>query len=156
MMTDLFKKTGFLFLGVFFFLLLFLFFAKSPTMAVTCTEENIGSSCTTSGGESGFCRAISLEVYGCVPDYPDPPKLGGDGDGPSLVSITDKVLEQLFPIAGLIALIFVVIGGYMWMISAGDPNRVKQAQGTLTWAIIGLLVIAVIFGVLRVLINFLS
>jgi hypothetical protein len=82
---------------------------------------------------------------------PPPPTFEGN-----VSNIVEKILGYLFPIAGLIALIFVVVGGYMWMISAGDPNRVKQAQGTLTWAIIGLFVIAVIFGVLRVLINFLS
>ena len=31
------------------------------------------------------------------------------------------------------------MGGYMWISSSGDPAKIKQAQGTLTWAIIGLL-----------------
>jgi hypothetical protein len=97
------------------------------------------------------------------PIYADdapPPRLApepGEGvGGPSIASITDKVLDYLFPIAGLIALIFVIQGGYMWIISAGDPGKVKQAQGTLTWAIIGLVIVAVIFGVLKALIKFLS
>ena len=51
----------------------------------------------------------------------------------------DTVTSKLLPIAGLLAFIFVVYVGYMWMISAGDPDKVKRAQGTLTWAIIGLI-----------------
>ena len=44
----------------------------------------------------------------------------------------------------------------MWIVSGGDPGRVKQAQGTLTWAIFGLVIVLVIFGLLRIVINFLS
>ena len=29
------------------------------------------------------------------------------------------------------------------MMSAGDPDKIKQAQGTLTWSIIGLLVVII-------------
>jgi type IV secretory pathway VirB2 component (pilin) len=54
----------------------------------------------------------------------------------------DKVLDYIFPIGVFLAVIFIVIGGYMWMSSAGNPEKVKQAQGTLTWAIIGLILLA--------------
>ncbi len=81
----------------------------------------------------------------------DPPKLAG-----SIQPIVDKVLGYLFPMASLIALVFIIIGGYMWMVSGGDPSKVKQAQGTLTWAILGLVIVLLIFGILRIVINFLS
>ena len=51
----------------------------------------------------------------------------------------DKVFTYLFPIGMILAVAFIIVGGYMWMTSAGNPDKVKQAQGTLTWAIIGLL-----------------
>jgi hypothetical protein len=81
----------------------------------------------------------------------DPPRFEG-----RIRPIVENVHKYLFPLAGLIALIFIIQGGYMWMISGGDPNKVKQAQGTLTWAVLGLIVVMVIFSLLRVLINFLS
>jgi type IV secretory pathway VirB2 component (pilin) len=56
-----------------------------------------------------------------------------------LITSIDGVLEYLVPVASLVAVVFIIIGGYMWMTSAGDPDRVKQAQGTLTWAVIGLI-----------------
>lgn len=64
----------------------------------------------------------------------DPPKL----DGAKIDAIVSAITTRLVPIAGLLAFIFVVYGGYMWMISAGDPDKVKRAQGTLQWAVIGL------------------
>lgn len=93
------------------------------------------------------------------PDWPGP--IGGPPEPPpefegNVAGMVDTIIGYLFPIAGLIALFFIIQGGYMWIVSAGDPNRVKQAQGTLTWAIIGLVVVMVIFGVIRVILNFLS
>jgi hypothetical protein len=60
----------------------------------------------------------------------------------------DDILNYIFPLAGLLAIVFIIIGGYMWMTSAGNPDKVKQAQGTLTWAVIGL-----VFVLLAVLIR---
>jgi len=57
----------------------------------------------------------------------------------NLITSIDGVLEYLVPVAALVAVVFIIIGGYMWMTSAGNPDRVKQAQGTLTWAVIGLI-----------------
>jgi hypothetical protein len=71
-------------------------------------------------------------------------------------AIIRNLLRYLFPIAGLLALIFIIVGGYMWIVSGGDPGRVKQAQGTLTWAILGLIIVMVIFGILRAVLGFLS
>ena len=82
----------------------------------------------------------------------DPPKIT---DG-ALTNLVDKILGYLFPIAGLICLIFMIQGGYMWIISAGDPARVKQAQGTLTWAVIGFIFVMVIFAVLNVVLKFIA
>ena len=91
------------------------------------------------------------------PVYADPPsRLGGEGGGLSISTLVNTLLDYLFPIAGLIALIFIIQGGYMWIVSAGDPARVKQAQGTLTWAVIGLIFILIIFSVLRVVLKFMS
>jgi type IV secretory pathway VirB2 component (pilin) len=80
-----------------------------------------------------------------------PPKLAEN-----IQPIVDNILGYLFPIAVLLSFIFIIVGGYMWIISGGDPARTKQAQGTLTWAILGLVIVLVIFGIIRILINFLS
>jgi type IV secretory pathway VirB2 component (pilin) len=83
----------------------------------------------------------------------EPPKLGGSN---GLATLVDRVLGYLFPLAGLICLIFIIQGGYMWIISAGDPARVKQAQGTLTWAILGLVIVTIIFTILRAILDFIA
>ncbi len=66
----------------------------------------------------------------------------------------DKVLDFLFPFGVILALAFVVVGGYMWMSSAGNPDKIKQAQGTLTWAIIGLIFVLISGLLLNTLIDY--
>lgn len=77
----------------------------------------------------------------------NPPTIGGIG------VVLDKVMDIVFPVAGVICVIFIIIGGYMWIASAGDPSKVKQAQGTLTWAIIGLIFVLVSTLIVRTIVN---
>ena len=72
-----------------------------------------------------------------------------------LFSSLDSVFDYLFPLGILLAVAFVVIGGYMWMSSAGNPDKIKQAQGTLTWAIIGLIFIVMVGLLLRTIVDYL-
>ncbi len=62
-------------------------------------------------------------------------------------------MNIIFPLAGVICVVFIIIGGYMWIASAGDPAKVKQAQGTLTWAIIGLVFVMVSVLIVRTVIR---
>jgi len=73
-----------------------------------------------------------------------------------LFGVLDNILKYIFPLAGLICVVFVIVGGYMWMSAAGDPSRVKAAQNTLTWAIIGLIVVLLAVAVIEVIIRFVS
>lgn len=67
-----------------------------------------------------------------------------------------NISQYLFPIAALVSFVFIVVGGYMWIVAAGDPARIKQAQGTLTWAIIGLVLTLMSIAIVEVIKNFLG
>lgn len=110
-----------------------------------------------------YLRNILFTVFTFLlvtPVYAAPAVSLSTGDEPKkLIEVTgvlDTVTKYIFPVAGLICVIFIVYGGYMWMMSAGDPARVKQAQGTLTWAIIGLVFLLIVFMLLRALVTFVS
>lgn len=68
----------------------------------------------------------------------------------------DGILDMIFPIAGLIAVGMIIYGGYMWIISGGDPSKKQVAQGTLTWAVLGLVFLYLIKALLDILINFIT
>jgi type IV secretory pathway VirB2 component (pilin) len=80
-----------------------------------------------------------------------PPTLGAGID-----TILDKVMTLIFPIAGIVCVVFIIIGGYTWIASAGDPAKVQQAQGTLTWAIIGLVFVLIAALIVSTITKFLA
>ena len=82
----------------------------------------------------------------------EPPKLTGDYI--TIGGVLDKIMNIIFPVAGLICVVFVIIGGYMYMTAAGDSSKTKQAQSTLTWAIIGLVFIVLAVAIIKVITNF--
>lgn len=93
----------------------------------TCVEDEGGVGGTASANESS------------------PPTIEG------IFGPIDTIFAVLIPIGALLAILFVIIGGYMWMTAAGNPDKIKQAQGTLTWAIIGLIFVSIVgllFGTL--------
>ncbi|MCD4811017.1 pilin [bacterium] len=67
-----------------------------------------------------------------------PPKLA------DLFDNFDSLIDSLVPLGILLAVLMVILGGYKWMSSAGDPEKIKQAQATLTWAIIGLVLLLLV------------
>ncbi len=55
--------------------------------------------------------------------------------------ISQEIIPLFFPVAGVAMLIYLIYGGYTWMLSSGDPKKVAQAQGIITNAIIGFIII---------------
>lgn len=80
----------------------------------------------------------------------NPPEIG------EAAGLLDGVFDKILPVAGFLALAMLVSGGYMYMISAGDPGKAKQAQGTMTWALIGLVFIALTGMILTVVFDFIG
>lgn len=67
--------------------------------------------------------------------------------------IIGSVIKTVLGIIGAIALLIFVYGGIMWMTSGGSPERIKKAQTTLIWAVIGLLVIFASYTLVDFVIN---
>ncbi len=59
----------------------------------------------------------------------------------SIPQIVNKIINAILTIIGAIALLVVIYGGFMWMTSAGNENRVAKGKSTLMWAAIALAII---------------
>ena len=57
------------------------------------------------------------------------------------------VLNTVYAIVGILAVIFIVVAGIRYTTSGGDPAKTKAAQQTLTYAIVGLIVAALAFAI---------
>lgn len=52
-----------------------------------------------------------------------------------------RIIKTVLGVIGAVALLIFVYGGIMWMTSGGSPERIKKAQTTLVWAVLGMAVI---------------
>lgn len=71
------------------------------------------------------------------------------GKNINLVKVILRVLQIVLAAVDIFALFMVILGGFEFLISAGNPNMVKKAKDTLVWAIVGILVITLSYSVLK-------
>lgn len=74
------------------------------------------------------------------------PNHTSDAAGQSAIT---TVLSIVFAITGSIALLIIVIGGFRYVVSHGDPNSVSQAKKAILYAVIGLLVSLAAFSIVN-------
>lgn len=60
------------------------------------------------------------------------------------------VLNWLLILAGTVALIFVILSGISYITSGGDQKKLENAKHTLTYAILGLIVILAAIFIIRI------
>ncbi|MEX0622070.1 MAG: pilin [Candidatus Woykebacteria bacterium] len=65
-----------------------------------------------------------------------------------LETVFRSVITWVAVIGGFLAFIAIIIGGFKYIVARGDPKAVSSAQNTITWAVIGLVLIIVAWLVL--------
>ncbi len=70
-------------------------------------------------------------------------------DDTALPKVIINILNAIIGVSGLIAVIFIVIGGVQYMISSGDPGKIKKAKDTILYAIIGLIICVLAFAIVN-------
>jgi hypothetical protein len=64
-----------------------------------------------------------------------------------ILIIIANVIRIATAFAGALAVIFIIVGGIFYVISAGNPSNIKRAKDILTNAIIGLIIAGVAYSV---------
>jgi hypothetical protein len=95
----------------------------------TCDTGNIQTSLSqgikdAAGGTSDACQDVS-----------------GSGND-QLTKIAKQVVNIFSIIVGIVAVIFVIYGGFRYITSGGDSGSVGNAKNTLVYALIGLVIVA--------------
>ena len=81
---------------------------------------------------SAVCDGIEATGGSCAAD-------------PAENSINDLIASiiNIFSwIVGVVAVIFVIFGGFKYITSAGDSNKVSSAKSTIIYALVGLVIVA--------------
>jgi ABC-type Fe3+ transport system permease subunit len=96
----------------------------------------------------------SLFVVVTASAAPKDQVLGGassvnDGGTSDLAGTFKKVINTLLFITGMIAVLFIVIGGLRFVTSNGDSNQASQARNTVLYAVIGLVVAIMAYAIVN-------
>lgn len=100
-------------------------------------------------------KYVALGIPGITGEITPPagvPTGGLTGVGRSIVQTG---VSLLFIVAVIFALGYILFGGFKWMTSGGDQEKLAGARQTITYAIIGLAIVALSFTVINVIDAFL-
>jgi len=51
------------------------------------------------------------------------------------------IIKAVLGLTGTIALIYFIMGGFMWMTASGNMDKIKKGKDTLIWATLGIVII---------------
>jgi cytochrome bd-type quinol oxidase subunit 2 len=76
--------------------------------------------------------------------------------GTNVTALIKKIINILSVLIGAIAVIMVIIGGFRYITSAGNPEQAKGARNTILYAIIGLVIVALAQVIVHFVLNSVS
>jgi hypothetical protein len=94
-----------------------------------------------------------------LPRYTDFESIIGSfrwGDDATLGDIITSLLPLIFVLAGVLLLIYILIGGFTLLTSVGNPKNIQKGQKMLTNGIIGFIIVIVSYWVAQILQTILS
>ena len=73
------------------------------------------------------------------------------GNQGNIGSIVSNLLNYLFPLAGLLLLLYLIFGGFSLMTSGGDPKAVQGAKSKITNALVGFIIVFASYWIVQIL-----
>lgn len=87
-----------------------------------------------------LCKGADLQLdgtgNGCKTDN------GSKSAGQKATDIVATVLNFISVVAGVVAVIMIIYGGFRFVTSAGNPENTKAARNTILFALVGLVIVA--------------
>lgn len=90
-----------------------------------------------------------FKIYAFLIDTSPLPKAGTNGDNELLI----RAFNTVFTILTGIALISIVYGGFKYVISRGEPDRIGKAKDIIMYSVIGLIIAFCAFGLVNLLLK---
>jgi len=73
-----------------------------------------------------------------------------------LTFLSSAVAQTLAAFIGAIAVIMILVAAFQFLTAGGDAEKVKVARGTITWAVMGIVVALISFNIPGILSSFLG
>ena len=117
------------------------------------TTNNPDSSACTPNSSNKFCPGPDFCVINgvCVPAPKGNP--GGVLGATSVFGLIQLVMTWMLTFAGIIATIFLIIGGYQYITAAGNEEQSEKGKKTILSAIIGIVVVVLAITIVTIITN---
>lgn len=112
--------------------------------------------CAAAGGDPSTTTSTTATSAGCSKIEQNFTEFGGSTAGPLANNCytpgeaINKAIKLGFTLVGILCVLFIVIGGYRYMTSAGDEKRAGAGKKTIQWALIGLLVVLLAYTIIAI------
>lgn len=67
----------------------------------------------------------------------------------NVITILLRIIQIALAVVDIFALFMFILGGFEFLISAGNEKMIKKAKDTLIWATLGILVITLSYSILK-------
>lgn len=71
------------------------------------------------------------------------------GEIKNIPTLIGKVIQIILSVVGSISLVMFIYGGFVWMLAAGNEQRVQKGKDILLWSVLGLVVIFSSYAILN-------
>ncbi len=75
------------------------------------------------------------------------------GAAVNLNEMIKVILNTVFGVVGIVAVVMIVIGGVNYTTSQGDSQKVQKAKNTIMYGIIGLIIVLLAFAIVNFVLN---
>ncbi len=115
----------------------------------------IAGTTITWGALNAFNKVSAMSAH----DAANRAKVGGGFDDSETGDISvdiRSIFNFIFGVMGIVAVIVIILGGFNFMTSTGDPGKVKKGKDTILWGVVGLLVVLFSFAIVNFILNAIS
>lgn len=96
----------------------------------------------------GIVKFISSSISGAGLNGYGLPKVAANQ-----ATLNAALNNVVFPIAGAVAVLFIIIGAYKYVLSNGDAGETKKARNTVLYSVVGLVVIIMSFAIVQLILG---
>lgn len=131
--------------------------AGKTCCASDCTQS--ANPCPTSGATAGASQTTINNTTNEIIKLDNPLCLDekcSDEAGSNLFLLLGTLIKGALSIMGGLVLLMLIWGGFTWLTSAGNQEKVKKGTGTMLWAIIGAILILSSYLIVNTFLNYLA
>ncbi|HYC79934.1 MAG TPA: hypothetical protein VEC17_02815 [Candidatus Binatia bacterium] len=70
--------------------------------------------------------------------------------------VEDIIMGIFLPVTGVLAVLFLIIGGFQYMLAGANESLAKRGKDTIRYAIIGLIIVILSYVIIQVVVNALT